>query len=339
MTAERKQSSCAGRFFSGARNIILFTVALFSVGAIQSRSVTVPTPGSLGRKWAHFEEQGDRYSFVFIGSSRVAHHFIAEQFDAALRDAGHEVTSFNFGQDGMFPPESFYVLRKLLDQTPARPRWVAVDLMNFRPILKGNEEAERAIAWHDWRHTLLTCRMLLSPDFTPGADEPGLFYHTRLLATRTIGEGRWQDWLQRRMKLNMRLPGPVTMSGYEALEPRPLGKDASEKFEQDVEKLKAAIAPIEMPAVYRRELEELVSAIRERGAEPVFVVSPDIHAFQRFRDWPPAGVAQFSYDHPETYPTLYLSGQRYDSGHLDKNGAKEFTRIFATEFADWLKRK
>ena len=71
----------------------------------------------------------------------------------------------------------------------------------------------------------------------------------------------------------------------------------------------------------------------------MFVVSPDIYPSQRYSNWPPAGVTQFSYDYPETYPTLYRLEQRYDTSHLDGEGAKEFTRIFAAEFADWLKRR
>ena len=307
------------------------------MGAIQPRE-TVSDSGLLSRKWSHFEQLGDRYSFVFIGSSRVAHHFIPEQFDASLRAAGVDINSFNFGQDGMFPPESFYVLRKLFKETPMRPRWVAIDLMNFRPILKGNEEAERTVAWHDFQHTLLVCRMLISSDYTKPASEPGLLYHIRLLAKRTLGIGRWQDWIRLRLKLRTAGSSPVVMSGYNPLETRKLSDSERESFLKNSEQL-ATTKRFDIPAAYRRELEAIISLVREHGAEPIFVVSPDIYPAQRYNDWPPAGVVQFSYDHPETYPTLYLPEQRFDASHLDGNGAKEFTRIFATEFADWLKRK
>ena len=329
MTTEREHPLCVRRLIATARNSVLFLAGLFGCGAVQTLSVTVPEPGILGRKFAHFEEQGGRYSFVFIGSSRVAHHFIPEQFDAQLQQHGIEVKSFNFGQDGMFPPESFYVLRKLLAHTPMRPRWVAIDVMPFRPVMDGNEESERTIAWHDWRHTALTARVLKG-DF---------FYHARLLATRTLGAGRWQSWLQREAKLNLRKPTAMTSAGYEALETRPLNEVDAQEFDKSVERLKGTTKWADLPSAYRQELEAVVALIREHGAEPIFVLAPDIHSTQRFRDWPPAGVAEFAYDHPETYPTLYLREQRYDPEHLDANGAKEFTRIFATEFADWMKRK
>lgn len=327
------------RIVVAVRNVLFFLIGLMGAGALQTRDVNLPESGSLGRKWRHFEEHGAKYSLVFMGSSRVAHHFIPEQFDAELKKAGVEMKSFNFGQDGMFPPESFYALRSLLEQTPAKPRFVLIDLMNFRPILKGNEEAERAVAWHDGRHTLLALRMLLSSDYEKPEEDPGMLYHARLFAQRTLGEGRWHDWLKTRIKLKQRMSSTVASSGYEPLESRPLDAKEAERFRGLVESLTGTDRRTELPAVYRRELESLIEFVRSRGAEPVFVVSPDIFASQRYNNWPPSGVTQFSYDYPETYPTLYKAEQRYDASHLDGEGAKEFTRIFAAEFADWLKRR
>jgi hypothetical protein len=206
--------------------------------------------------------------------------------------------------------------------------------MAFRPVIDGNEESERAIAWHDWRHTSLTWRTLLAEG--KAAD---LFYHLRLFAWRTMGEGMGQAWLQRETKFNVRKPTPIANAGYEPLEPRPLSAADAAEFDADVERLKSTTKLVDLPTPYRQDLDALVAFVRSRGAEPVFVLAPDIHSSQRFRDWPPEGVAQFSYDHPETYPTLYLREQRYDAEHLDREGAKEFTRIFATEFADWVKNR
>ncbi len=332
-------TTCIWRTLAVLRNALFFFVGLMGAGALQTHNVGLPESGTLGKKWRHFEEHGAKYSLVFVGSSRVAHHFIPEQFDAELKKAGVEMKSFNFGQDGMFPPESFYALRSLLEQTPARPRFVLIDLMNFRPILKGNEEAERAVAWHDWRHTLLAVRMLLSSDYEKPEEDPGILYHARLFTKRTLGEGRWHDWLKTRVKLKQRPSSAVADSGYEALKAGPMDAKETERFRSLVDGLKNTDRRAELPAAYRRELESLIRFVREHGAEPVFVVSPDIFASQRYINWPPAGVAQFSYDRPDAFPTLYRTEQRYDASHLDDEGAKEFTRIFAAEFAEWLKRK
>jgi hypothetical protein len=340
VTAETKQPSRAHQIVAGSRNIALFFIALFSVGAIQSRSITVPESSSLGRKWQHISERGAQYTLLYVGSSRVVHHFISEQFDAALKEQGHDAKSFNFGQDGMFPPESLYVLRKLLEKTPVRPRWVLIDLMEFTPVLAKNEYSERAIAWHDLHYTSRTLQTIWS--------EPGSFsvrlgesvYHAGLLAQRTIGVGRGQEPLQLRLKLvQPRKPPVILNAGYEPLDARPLMGAEKDKFHAGLAGLQKSSKQVELSAPYRAELEQIIALVRSHGAVPVFIVAPVANSEQRFKDWPPADVAQFSYDYPETYPTLYLPDQRYDAEHLDSAGAKEFTRIFATEFADWLKRK
>ncbi len=340
VTAEKNQPSRAQRIVAGARNIALFFVALFSVGAIQSRSITVPESSSLGRKWQYISEHGAQYSLLYVGSSRVAHHFIPGQFDAALKQQGHDSKSFNFGQDGMFPPESLYVLRKLLTETPVRPRWVLIDMMEFTPVLAKNEYSERAIGWHDGYYTLRTLQTIWS---MPGSFS-GRFgesaYHVGLLARRTVGVGGGQDPLQLQLKLvQPKKPPVISSGGYEPLDARPLEGAQREKFETGLAGLQKTSKQAELPAPFRAELEQIIALVRAHGAVPVFVVAPVANSEQRFRDWPPAGVAQFSYDYPETYPTLYLPGQRYDAEHLDSEGAKEFTRILAAEFADWLKRK
>lgn len=340
VTADENQPSRAQRIVAGARNIALFFVALFSVGAIQSRSITVPESSSLGRKWQHISEHGALYSLIYVGSSRVVHHFIPEQFDVALTQQGLDSKSFNFGQDGMFPPESLYVLRKLLTKTTARPRWVLIDMMEFTPVLAKNEYSERAIGWHDWHYTFRTLQTIWS---VPGSFS-GRFgdsvYHAGLLARRTIGVGGGQDSLQLQLKLvQPKKPPVISDAGYEPLDARPLVGAQRDKFDAGLAGLQKSSKQAEMPAPFRAELEQIIALVRAHGAVPVFVVAPVANSEQRFKDWPPAGVAQFSYDHPETYPTLYLREQRYDAEHLDSEGAKEFTRILAAEFADWLKRK
>jgi hypothetical protein len=244
----------------------------------------------------------------------------------------------------MFPPESLYVLRKLLAETRVRPRWVVLDFMRYIPVFRKNEYSESAVAWHDWHYTLRTLRYVWSARM-PGQETTrervdASAYHLGLLAQRTLGAGRGHDWLELELKLvQPRKTSPPPDAGFEPLKPRPLPADEKAQFDEGIASLVATTKQFKMPLPYRQELEEIIALIRASGAVPVFVVAPDINGVQRFKNWPPADVAQFSYDYPETYPTLYVPVQRYDAEHLDAEGAKEFTRIFATEFADWLKRK
>jgi hypothetical protein len=319
------------------RNSVLFIAGFLGIAALQQFGLAVPRSGEVVKKWRHLGEKGGLYSVVFVGSSRVAHHFIPEQFDASVRGSGIDCRSFNFGVGGMFPPESFYVLRSWLESTSTKPRWVIIDMMEFRPVAPGNEESERAVAWHDWHHTGLALRMASARDGRSSWGTPG--YHARLFATRTVGLGRWQDWVQRAGKFGDWKFEKLTDTGFEPMEERRMSATERADFQSSVAQLRTSDKQVEMPAPYRRELLSLVEFVRSHGAEPVFVVAPIAQGDLRFRDWPPAGVQQFSYDNPAKYPQLYRDEERYDSGHLLESGAKKFTAIFAEEFAGWVDGK
>ena len=327
---------------AGARNFTLFFAALLATGAIQSRSVTVSDGITLSQKWHHLSEYGGQYSLVFIGSSRVANHFIPEQFDAAMRQQGHEVKSFNFGQGGMYPPESLYVLRKMLEHTPTKPRWVLIDITQFTIGVKGSEDSEREIRWHDFHHTWLTLGYLWSAppdDKTPTIKKlDSTAYHLSQCAERTLGIGRLQEELRARLELvKAKKPAAIKDGGFVGLKPRAMSEEQIGFFKSGLAILNRPSVQTEMRKQYRDELIEIAAFVRKHGAVPVFVDAPFNSPTRSFKDWPPDGVTQFSYSNPAAYPSLFQQEQRYDASHLDEDGAKEFTRIFATEFAKWVK--
>lgn len=81
-----------------------------------------------------------------------------------------------------------------------------------------------------------------------------------------------------------------------------------------------------------RGYREWAAKIRQLGATPIFVVTPDI--FQsplRFREPAPPGLL-LSFNDCKRYPQLYDPGMRVDDAHLTNEGAAEFTRLVALEF-------
>src|SRR5207248_3349845 len=69
---------------------------------------------------------------VFIGSSRVYHHFVPDVFDAGMRVHGIDTHSFNLAYEALWPPESFYRLRELLGAR-LRLRWIFIELLPPNP--------------------------------------------------------------------------------------------------------------------------------------------------------------------------------------------------------------
>jgi hypothetical protein len=322
----------------------VFLLALAGASLALTASAPFPKLGNLWRKFHHLSEHARDYSLIYVGSSRVFHEFIPEHFDAALAGRGHEIRSFNFGQDGMWPPESLYMTRKILALRPPKLRWVLIDLMGIKPAVDGNESSLRALHWHDWQHTVLAWRHIAGVDMAGQrsfAEKAGLIlHHAGLWARRATGMGRGHEALETALKLQReKRPAPVLDGGFERGGDGPLRGDALELFKAEVSRLRREPAQRPIQPELRDALSEIAADVRAAGAEPVFIVAAGIYGSERFSDWPPPGIRVLAFDDPAKYPQLYDPERRYDPHHLDTAGAAEFTRLLAARFGELLEEK
>lgn len=323
---------------------MVFLLALGATSALLSAFTPFPYLGNLWRKYQHIEKHGQDYSLIYIGSSRVFHEFIPKEFDATLANRGHQVRSFNFGQDGMWPPESFYMLRQILAKRPPHLKWVFIDLMGIKVDNDGDEPTKRAVFWHDFQHSLLACRHAIEVDMTGQrslAEKADLCWnHALLWAQKSTSLGRGQEQLEIALKLSReRKVEKVPQQGFEVGGEGPLKGDALKQFNSAVEKLKTNPEPKPIQPFMANALARVVNEVRAAGAEPVFVVAAGLYASERFSDWPPPGVRVLRFDDPILYPDLYNPANRYDPHHLDLVGAHNFTRHLANAFASMLEKK
>ena len=101
-----------------------------------------------------FQQHRDDFDTVFIGSSRFRHQISPAIFDRTMREAGLPTRTFNFGINGMVPPEDGYVLERLLGARPRHLKWVFIELEELQT--KRVPEAEgtrRSLYWHDLKRT------------------------------------------------------------------------------------------------------------------------------------------------------------------------------------------
>jgi hypothetical protein len=326
------------------RSFAAFFAGLALAAAGLSALVPFPQIGALWRKYHHFREHRGEYSLLYIGSSRVFHEFIPGQFDAALAARGHKVKSLNFGQDGMWPPESLYMLRQLLGERSPGLHWVFIDLMGIKPSIDGNETTVRAEYWHDWRHTSLALRHIISVPMegqrTFGEKADLCWQHFSMWMQHATNAGNGSERLRVALKMDRdKKYVPVLEEGWEPGGNGPLKGEPLALFEQKTALLRAGVPSKPIPPLLREALDDIVAAVRATGAEPVFVVSSGIYGAERFHDWPPPGVKVLAFDDPEKFPALYDPAHRYDPHHLDPVGAREFTRLLAERFAQLLEEK
>jgi hypothetical protein len=342
VAAERTPSAASRvRPFAAVRSFVVFLIALAGTSAALTAVAPFPKLGNLWRKYHHLREHRADYSLIYVGSSRVFHEFVPREFDAAL---GGRVKSLNFGQDGMWPPESLYMTRQILALRPPKLRWVLIDLMGIKPDLGGSEATLRSLYWHDWRHTRIALRHIAETNMegqrTPSEKFSVGMRHAQLWAQRAMGLGHGHESLEIILKLekNKKLP-PLANGGFEVGGDGPLTGLNLKLFEREKERLLANTSRKPIQPALRDAFNDIVAEVRAAGAEPIFIVAAGLFGAERFSDWPPPGVRVLAFDDPAKYPQLYDPADRYDPFHLDAQGASIFTKALAEEFAGVLEGK
>lgn len=305
---------------------------------------------------AFFREHRDDFDTLFIGSSHVHHQIAPAIFDETMRAAGHPTRALNLGQNGMVPPENFYVLDQVLKTQPRNLKWVFVELgeLETKPFL-GNERTARLLYWHDWKRTALVLRAILEAAPEDGAAalvrrsgeilaaRPGmserrdlLFFHSVLFAKNFANVGQRSDlarWVRGLWKEEMRSKdiGPngdgYTPINKEMTEPEATSNEADLQStgETEVRFVSGFTA-----SAYR----QLADDVRRSGAVPIFLVTPDV-VQTRLGFRPESGVnaTVVSFNNAKDYPELYRKEMRVDPDHLNAAGSEYFTRLLAENFS------
>lgn len=317
--------------------VVLFIGAFLGTCYAVHALAPFPRVPALKQKHAFFADRKDQYEVLFIGSSRVNHQFIPLQFDREMKAAGHPLRSFNFGRDGMWPPESLYMLRELLRLQPAKLKWVFIDLMNINASLEGNEATQRAVYWHDWRHTSMAIRETAGKRMNPEEQRHEILAHARLFFQWLVSLGDGSSDLVFRLKAEKEKEQKWAKDeGYQPGPENGLNPEQTEEFNKAINGLRRTTKARPMSPILRPELLALTAEIRALGAEPIFIVAPTIYPQERYSDWPPAGITTFSFDDPDRYPQLYKPEERYDPYHLGPKGAMIFTSELSRRFLEHL---
>jgi hypothetical protein len=310
-----------------------------------------------------FHEHQDEFDTVFVGSSQIHHQISPAIFDRVTSEAGHPTRTFNFGINGMFPPESGYVLERLLSTKPRHLKWVFIELDELETRRFPQAEASRrSLYWHDWKRTSLVLQRTLDavrPDdglsfsrklgevLTPGPGKSDardrFFFHSALFAKNFTNIGRKIDlaWWSSHL-------------GKQGAPPKELGRDSDGFVPQDKTMsaeetaayetgLRDAVARTEsrfVSAATERACRQWAEEVRKIGARPVFLVTPKTTQIKLgFR--PESGVAEtvMLFNDAGAYPQLYRNQMRVDADHLNGVGAAEFTELVARKFSQLIQEK
>ena len=308
-------------------------------------------PEGVAEKLAFFAKHKDEFDTFFLGSSRFHYALSPERFDTITRENGVPTRTFNFGVDGMSPPETFYVLEQILKTQPRNLKWVFLEFDNIQTKLHADIlGTQRLLYWHDWPRTALTLRKAVDPSGQGKwyqklnrlwSARRNLLSHLALFQKQFANAGRGAELFSRPSEV--RRPRIEPEAGAER---RRLSALRSTDVPGAAPRISGANWPRRLPrrapnssipyaeGAYR----DYAAKLRQLGAGLIFVVPPSI--FQSpmlFRATPPPGPL-FAFNDCKTYPQLCDTKVRVDEQHLTDEGAAEFTRLLALEFVGFARR-
>ncbi len=118
------------RFRSLALAVMAFAVTAVTISVTARAIKGQPQVEVLWDKLQDYAANRDRYSVLFLGTSRIYRTIIPEAVDEAMRESGCNETTYNFGVEGMFSVERDYVLDKILsERSPALKVIVTEDVL------------------------------------------------------------------------------------------------------------------------------------------------------------------------------------------------------------------
>lgn len=330
-TSVQARTSAARIVLNGALFIGVFLIACLVLGKI----APFPEVPGIFPKWRYFREDLAKYDTLFVGSSRFYHQIIPQQFDAEVMKAGGRTKSFNFAYDGMWPPESFYFLRRILALHPPRLKWVVFDLMDINTQLDDrNNTTLRMAYWHDFEHTRIAVREIAESRRKPSQKRDLIERHLRLCVQHVLNIGRGSDLLQTRLA-----PAPKKKrryswdqhDGWEVGPDRLMEGAKLQEYLDAVARMGFGLAPNPVRPVFRDALAELIADVRRAGAEPIFVIAPTINPVENYTNVP-GDVPVWAFNDPNQFPQLFAPDRHYDAWHLNEKGAIEFTSLLAERF-------
>jgi hypothetical protein len=301
-------------------------------------------PKGVAAKLEFFTQHKDEFDTLFVGTSHFYYTISPEIFDQTTRSGGLETHSFNFGINGMHPPENFYVLEQILKTRPQKLKWVFLEMAEIERKTKEDVlGTQRVLHWHDWPRTSLAIRKALNPrDNLKWYDNVSriwtsrrvLALHLGLFAKRFTNGGRAEDLLpgsQHDREETSKLELGPARDGYR-IAGSAMSPERAVIFQNALALELSTARPRTVDRYTEMAFREAAIKVRESGALPVFVATPVIfQSSLQFRSSPPPGPI-LAFNDAKAYPGFFDPSVRIDDDHLTKEGAEAFTRLLAQEF-------
>jgi hypothetical protein len=347
----RDERGGASRFLLPALAVAAFVLV---AGLIRS---AVPWPAEYGMaaKMDAFLEARDEFTAIYVGPSTVFRSFRPEVIDPLVSEAtGLPFRSYNLGMGAHFGHEVDAQLREILALEPKNLRWVFIQPSDYYGDFRlgRNIFTERSVRWHDLRGTLdgLESAWLRDDPVTERLDLTWI--HLQLAAWHLGNYGLGPRIVEALAggddDYREVLPSMRTNRGYQALEDWDKEDIAARalrlrrnpgEYEEAIDWLtERQDNTMDLSAFNLRALQRQQQILADAGLRCIYVMPPMIT--------PPTLVNTLArdghlptfinLDTPARVPELYELRYRFDRGHLNRQGADVFSRMFADAVIELL---
>jgi hypothetical protein len=260
-----------------------------------------------------------------------------------MAKAGNPSHTFNFGANGMLPPERFYVLEQILSMKPRKLKRVFLEMDDVQVTwLPDEQTSQRVLYWHDWKRTRVILRKILNLDVHEQWKRKlrllrkwheTIVLHLMLFAKNFGNFGRALDLAESFLGGNQIQWGELgpKLDGYFPVAVRISGEKESAYEKELAHEEVAQIKNVALDHYADQAYRHYARQIRTAGATPVFIVTPVYPQLPSQFPGPSPGLL-LTYNNPTLYLDLYSSEARIDEGHLNLTGAEKFTRLLAEDF-------
>ena len=327
---QANQIKAKHRVMRAIKHVAIAFVFFCVVGIAMNAALNEIRPNPLRPSWKVLEAASDPgINVIFFGSSHIEYGFVPPVFDAALQ--AHGITglrSYNLGQGDASMLESFADSEDLFRLRPRGVKFVVFEPILMTSLLSRYTDTLRAIRYYSLSHawwSLVPWHVKQAPP-------------AQYLAN--IGTAVLRHYFGIGLAWAKPDPRGDATQGFPDLDPL-VHQRMTDSQSWDDEVAAAANAVPQPDFFNKRELHLVLSFASEivaHGAVPIVVAPPSSN------DWPVDIIAwldrncagqlplRFDLFSPKKYPELWAPENRFNSDHLNINGAKIFSRLLAEQF-------
>lgn len=311
----------------------------------------------LNTKFHEYSKAPDQYNTVLVGASTTYRHINPSQFDSAVNALRPDlkIKSYNFGIPANRTPQSVYTLYQLMQFKKDNIQYVVVDLSELTKMGVENLHKKEMIFWYNWGNIgeIMHASYESEKSLANKIGVPGLHLFSFFEREYMIGMGSSMMEQFAGKNLQPLSVGPQ-QNGFYSLDQEmhddPEG-DLAQRYDvlrrQDTINYRTKrcqelwdkyhAAQKNPNTVIEKNLKELISYCEQNDIKIIFMLSQRLgdryqYLLPLINQLPEKNKISFA--NPTEYPMLNRRENLFDLAHLNSDGAKIFTDIFAEKFVE-----